>query len=74
MYCRGPNGRNLNWVLAHEVGHTLGLPHTLRDSIMMPQYQGYENNEPSLSPYDIESIQALYGENDLKFSVNFQFQ
>uniref|UniRef100_A0A914ZCN1 Peptidase metallopeptidase domain-containing protein n=1 Tax=Parascaris univalens TaxID=6257 RepID=A0A914ZCN1_PARUN len=57
----GPNGRNLNWVLAHEVGHSLGLPHTMHESIMMPQYGGFEEAKPHLFPYDIITIQQLYG-------------
>uniref|UniRef100_A0A9J2PQP9 Peptidase metallopeptidase domain-containing protein n=1 Tax=Ascaris lumbricoides TaxID=6252 RepID=A0A9J2PQP9_ASCLU len=61
LYGKGPNGRNLNWVLAHEVGHSLGLPHTMHESIMMPQYGGFEEAKPRLFPYDIITIQQLYG-------------
>uniref|UniRef100_A0A1I7ZHM7 ZnMc domain-containing protein n=1 Tax=Steinernema glaseri TaxID=37863 RepID=A0A1I7ZHM7_9BILA len=59
----GPSrGRNLFWVLAHELGHSLGLDHAPPgvDSIMTAQYRGYETSLPRLFPYDYRRIQAKY--------------
>ncbi|KAK0404617.1 hypothetical protein QR680_017542 [Steinernema hermaphroditum] len=59
----GPSrGRNLFWVLAHELGHSLGLDHAPPgvDSIMTAQYRGYETSLPRLFPYDYQSIQMKY--------------
>uniref|UniRef100_A0A0N5AAT6 ZnMc domain-containing protein n=1 Tax=Syphacia muris TaxID=451379 RepID=A0A0N5AAT6_9BILA len=57
----GPTGRNLNWVMAHEIGHALGLPHNHKQSIMMNYYNGFQQTRPYLYPDDIRNIQKLYG-------------
>ncbi|TKR81131.1 hypothetical protein L596_015060 [Steinernema carpocapsae] len=59
----GPTrGRNLFWVLAHELGHSLGLDHSPLgvESIMTPHYRGYESSMPRLFPYDYKRIQMKY--------------
>ncbi|VDK85490.1 unnamed protein product [Litomosoides sigmodontis] len=58
----GPIGRNLDWVMAHELGHVLGLVHLNNDqSLMTSYYGGFERMVPKLYPCDIAAIQSLYG-------------
>uniref|UniRef100_A0A1I7VPZ4 ZnMc domain-containing protein n=1 Tax=Loa loa TaxID=7209 RepID=A0A1I7VPZ4_LOALO len=57
----GPSGRNLNWVMAHELGHVLGLEHSHDESLMTSHYQGFEGTVPKLHYCDIALIQSLYG-------------
>ena len=56
----GPNGQyDLQSVLIHEVGHSLGLGESPQpDSIMYTYYSGARHD---LSSYDIEGIQSIYG-------------
>ncbi|MFH4982558.1 hypothetical protein AB6A40_009267 [Gnathostoma spinigerum] len=68
----GPGGRNLYWVLAHEVGHVLGLPHSRPPSLMAPGYRGYTEKLPELSSRDIFSIRTLYGERTKKRKITPQ--
>ncbi|GMT22169.1 hypothetical protein PFISCL1PPCAC_13466, partial [Pristionchus fissidentatus] len=56
----GPSGRNLAWVLAHEIGHSLGLGHLPAPSIMAPDYQGFTEREVKLYPMDLEELRKLY--------------
>uniref|UniRef100_A0A1I7XFX3 ZnMc domain-containing protein n=1 Tax=Heterorhabditis bacteriophora TaxID=37862 RepID=A0A1I7XFX3_HETBA len=56
----GPNGRNLEWVLAHEVGHALGVPHQPVPSLMAYGYNGYKNI-PILTPIDKAALDQIYG-------------
>ncbi|VDO46051.1 unnamed protein product, partial [Onchocerca flexuosa] len=57
----GPNGRNLDWVMAHEIGHALGLVHGDDESLMTSHYQGFQETTPKLLPCDVAAIQSLYG-------------
>ncbi|XP_029812904.1 interstitial collagenase-like [Suricata suricatta] len=51
---------NLYYVAAHEVGHSLGLPHVNdRGSLMFSSYNYY--GDVLLSQKDISAIQAIYG-------------
>ncbi|GMT03973.1 hypothetical protein PENTCL1PPCAC_26147, partial [Pristionchus entomophagus] len=56
----GPGGRNLYWVLAHEVGHSLGLPHLPSPALMAQDYQGFLENQPKLYPNDLHELRRLY--------------
>jgi len=50
-------------VALHEIGHTLGLPHSEnRQSIMNPFYQPYQSKDVELGSADRQSIQQIYGE------------
>ncbi|XP_033124830.1 stromelysin-1-like [Anneissia japonica] len=63
-----PSGykRNLFTVLAHEIGHTLGLSHSTNpDALMYRYYQRLQQNY-KLSKDDIAGIQDLYGPNPEK--------
>ncbi|PIO24258.1 hypothetical protein AB205_0216690, partial [Aquarana catesbeiana] len=54
-------GRNLFVVLAHEIGHTLGLPHSpFKNALMSPYYKKL-GREYVLNFDDIFAIQNLYG-------------
>ena len=50
---------DLETVLIHELGHSLGLGESPQPSSVMYTY--YEGVRQALSPYDIEGIQSLYG-------------
>ncbi|XP_069471024.1 matrix metalloproteinase-28 [Ambystoma mexicanum] len=54
-------GRNLFIVLAHEIGHTLGLEHSPAKSALMSPYYKKLGKDFVLSFDDIISIQNLYG-------------
>lgn len=55
-------GRNLFVVVAHEVGHTLGLEHSPVKSALMSPYYKKLSKDFVLSWDDILAIQNLYGE------------
>ncbi|NXX98248.1 MMP28 protein, partial [Centropus bengalensis] len=58
---RSGKGRNLFVVVAHEVGHTLGLEHSsVRSALMSPYYKKL-SKDFVLSWDDILAIQNLYG-------------
>ena len=59
-YNFGPNGQwDLQTVLTHELGHSLGLGESPQfDSVMYAYYSGVRH---SLSGYDVEGIQSIYG-------------
>lgn len=52
-------GYNLPVVLAHEIGHTLGLLHDPLPGSLMSTH--YSNGLLTLSDYDIQNIQTAYG-------------
>ncbi|XP_030818521.1 matrix metalloproteinase-28 isoform X3 [Camarhynchus parvulus] len=54
-------GRNLFIVVAHEVGHTLGLQHSPVKSALMSPYYKKLSKDFVLSWDDILAIQSLYG-------------
>ena len=56
------SGINLEWLALHKFGHTFGMKHTnVRQSVMYPWYKGYIK-DIKLTSYDIQTLQALYGE------------
>uniref|UniRef100_A0A8B9GFI1 Matrix metallopeptidase 28 n=1 Tax=Amazona collaria TaxID=241587 RepID=A0A8B9GFI1_9PSIT len=55
-------GRNLFIVVAHEVGHTLGLEHSPVKSALMSPYYKKLSKDFVLSWDDILAVQSLYGE------------
>lgn len=62
-----PGGRNLLWVAAHELGHSLGLRHSSHpDALMSSHYGGYAlGANVKLHQDDIDGIQAIYGSTHL---------
>lgn len=50
---------DLRYTFAHEIGHTIGLDHFLRDSSIM--HFKYRETFRSLQPSDIRGVQWLYG-------------
>ncbi|KAM9320062.1 matrix metalloproteinase-28 [Gastrophryne carolinensis] len=54
-------GRNLFVVLAHEIGHTLGLQHSNKQNALMSPYYKKLGKEYVLDFDDIVAIQKLYG-------------
>ncbi|XP_056362719.1 matrix metalloproteinase-28 isoform X3 [Oenanthe melanoleuca] len=58
---RSGKGRNLFIVVAHEVGHTLGLQHSPAKSALMSPYYKKLSKDFVLSWDDILAVQNLYG-------------
>ncbi|XP_065669595.1 collagenase 3 isoform X2 [Hydra vulgaris] len=55
-------GKDLSWVVLHELGHSLGLEHSHeKGAIMYPWYERHDGREIVLHEDDIEGIQFLYG-------------
>ncbi|XP_059799936.1 matrix metalloproteinase-21-like [Hypanus sabinus] len=66
-------GINLLRVAVHEVGHVLGLPHTLiRGSVMQPNYSA-EGRDVELAGTDRKAIQQLYGVCEGPFDTVFDW-
>jgi Matrixin len=56
----GPgSGYDFETVVLHEIGHALGLGESPQPSSVMYTY--YSGSRETLSPYDVEGIQSLYG-------------
>lgn len=58
-----PGGLNTFYILVHELGHSLGLPHSeSKQDIMTPHYNGrIREAELDLGPWEKSAIQSLYG-------------
>jgi hypothetical protein len=59
IYNINGNDYDLYTVMAHEIGHSLGLDHSLSPSAIM--YSTYLGVDPSLGSDDIAGIQSIYG-------------
>ncbi len=71
-----PDGFDVFTAMLHEIGHALGIEHTLdADAVMAPSYQ---NGVEGLTATDIDAIQVLYGApgetlpDDIQQSAAFQ--
>uniref|UniRef100_A0A8D2ZL79 Collagenase 3 n=1 Tax=Scophthalmus maximus TaxID=52904 RepID=A0A8D2ZL79_SCOMX len=63
----GRQGYSLFAVATHELGHSLGLTHSMDPSaIMYPNYRHRSSTQYSLSKDDELGIQTLYGENEIE--------
>jgi predicted Zn-dependent protease len=60
---------DLETIILHEIGHSLGLGESPQPSSVMYTY--YSGVRQTLSPYDIEGIQSLYG---VRTTDHFQSQ
>ncbi|XP_009512512.2 interstitial collagenase [Phalacrocorax carbo] len=64
-WTKGGRGYNLFIVMAHELGHSLGLSHSNDPgALMYPTYSYTDPNEFRLPQDDIDGIQAIYGKSN----------
>lgn len=66
---------SLLMVTLHEIGHALGLGHSLdQDSVMRPIYKGYSWANLKLGAKDIDGVEKLYGEDPTTFKKDGIFR
>jgi hypothetical protein len=60
---KGDRGTDFYWTALHEIGHALGLDHSVyRDAVMYPFYTGFKDNL-KLNKDDVKGIHYIYGKN-----------